>query len=138
MSKLFKTLLVWLCILSLPFQGVAAGMRLSCGPAHHQMMVAANQPLAHQDHVVHKHHDEHEHHAVHQDESPGEHPAQGHQGADKCSACASCCTGLGFAMSFPQWPVALHAHAPMVATFKPLLPSFLPEGLERPPRSVLG
>lgn len=131
MSKLFKTLLVWLCILSFPVQGMAAVMRLSCGPAHHQAMVVADQQMAHEDHA------EHEHHAAHQDEGADQHATQSHQGADKCSACASCCPGLGFVMNFPQWPVAPQAHAPMVATFKPLLPSFLPEGLERPPRSVL-
>lgn len=127
MVKLFKTLLVWLCILSLPVQGMAAVMRLSCGLAHHHQA----KVMAEQDHAAHEHH-------AHADGlGHADHHQQQGQGADKCSACASCCTGLGFVATFPHWPVALQAHAPWEATFKSLLPSFLSEGLERPPRSVL-
>jgi hypothetical protein len=130
MLSFFKTLLVWLCILSLPVQGLAAVTRLSCGPAHHQALVPASQA-----------HEAHEHLAGHHmdgmDHDHGMHQAQ-HQGADKkCSVCASCCAGLGLVASFPQWPVALQASPALVATFKSLLPSFLPEGLERPPRSAI-
>jgi hypothetical protein len=130
MRRFFKTLLLWLCILSLPVQGMAAVTRLSCAPAHHQaVQVWAADHAGHDHHASHGDAMAHDHH---QQDQQGQ-----QQGADKCSVCASCCTGLGFVATFPQWPVAPPAHAPWVATFKPLLPSFLPEGLERPPRSDL-
>ena len=77
----------------------------------------------------------HEHHAMHEGV---DHPASHHpQSADKCSVCASCCAGLGMAATVPQWLLPSQEHAALVATFKLLLPSFLPEGLERPPRPFL-
>lgn len=122
MTKLLKILLVWLCVLSLPVQGMAAVTRLSCGTAHH--------------HPVNAEHHMHEHHAQHA--GSGDHAAPHHQpSADKCSVCASCCSGLGMVATFIPWLVPCHEHAVLVATFKPLLPSFLPDGLERPPRLIL-
>lgn len=137
MSKFLKTFLLWLCILSLPVQGMAAVTRLACGALHlDPMVVVAGEA----EQVVHE-----EHHAGHHADDMGEQaspchePAQSaaHHGADKCSACAWCCTGLGMLAAVPEWPVMAHAPAVWVATFKPLLPSFLSDGLERPPRSNL-
>ncbi len=124
MIKLLKILLVWLCVLSLPVQGMAAVTQLSCGAAHHHP-VSAEQ-------AVHEHDASGDHGA-----QANQHPQQHQPSADKCSVCASCCTGLGMVATLPQWQSPGQAHAALVATFKSLLPSFLPEGLERPPRPSL-
>ena len=39
--------------------------------------------------------------------------------------------------TFAQWLAPSHEHEVLVATFRPLLPSFMPDGLERPPRLIL-
>lgn len=121
MTKLLKILLVWLCVLSLPVQGMAAVTLQSCGTAHHQ--------------PVNEEHAAHEHDGMH---DVSEHGVAHHQqGVDKCSVCASCCTGLGMLATLVPWLVPSQRHPALVATLKSLLPSFLPEGLERPPRSFL-
>ncbi|MES2091770.1 MAG: hypothetical protein V4532_17600 [Pseudomonadota bacterium] len=147
MSKLLKTLLVWLCVLSLPIQGVAAATMLSCGSGHrHELMsqVLSEAPVdVGHHHNVDEDHVMHEHLAAQGDATDGDHhhdagqPGSHHHGADKCSACASCCTGVGMVATFPQWRVPVQEHASLMATFTSLLPSFLPEGLERPPRLSL-
>ncbi|HEX7688072.1 MAG TPA: hypothetical protein VF453_10210 [Burkholderiaceae bacterium] len=59
-----------------------------------------------------------------------------HAGVDKCNLCASCCSATPMLMTFSPTVAAL---GDQVATF-PLLqasaPTFLSEGLERPPRSI--
>lgn len=122
MSKLIRILIVWLCTLSLPFQGVAAAAMASCGPVHqhqypHEMAVSHGHVGAHADH-----------------DHSGMHPA--HQvKADKCSACSSCCAGVAMVAPALRWQAP--AQEPVVPVVLPSLlqPSFHPDGLDRPPRS---
>jgi hypothetical protein len=117
MVVMFKTLLIWLCMLSLPIQGMAAVTMASCKAVHHQQS---------------KH--QHEHHAM------GEHHAGGdphHSVADKCSACASCCIGTAMVTPVLHWQGTMVEPSPLVAAVKVLRPSFHPDGFERPPRSLI-
>lgn len=121
MTKLLKILLVWLCVLSLPVQGMAAVTKLACGSSHHHLVKATHAGHgAGADHAK-------EHAKAHASASA----------ADKCSVCASCCTGLGLLPTVGQWPLVSQQHAALIAIPQLPLPSFVPDGLERPPRPTL-
>jgi hypothetical protein len=81
MNFVFRTTLIWLLALAIPFQGAMAAAMRCCGPQHHQSQEAGERPLgtgygpngASHDHGAHDGHSEHAHdhhaashsHAVH-------------------------------------------------------------------------
>ena len=91
---------MWLLLLALPLQGIAAATMLHCGPGHHGMQ-AADAPMAHHDSAEDSdhHHGEagHVEAAMHAGNG-GDHAPSAADIAKlskfKCSACASCCLGL--------------------------------------------
>jgi hypothetical protein len=54
-----------------------------------------------------------------------------------CSSCASCCVGAVALSSIPVLVPAYDGSTFVIATPAPLLASFVPAGLERPPKSFL-
>jgi hypothetical protein len=127
MIRFLKTLLLCLLLAALSFQGVAIAAQTSCGLAeHHALQRTATH--AHQ----HENADKAGLHA-------GHHPDQDQGAKHKhsgCASCASCCAGatappLAFTPA-PAQRVALPA-VPAPSVFAA---SFLPAGLERPPKRV--
>ena len=145
---------MWLLALAVPVQGFAAASMLRCGPGHHDTVSGHSHADADHDHDGHPHDDamgavpdeaQDEAHA-HADDIGGDvvssdQDAAPAHGLDKaktgsCSACASCCTAtalLSKALTFEA--------SPAPESFQPLAPrsvaTFLTEGPERPPRSIL-
>lgn len=143
MSKLIRTLLVWLLVLALPAQGAMAATKVLCGPGHGHHAAASAAPA-----------DAHAHHAH------GEPAAQAMPDAavdpvdaalsagsaglsgqadtqqHKCSACASCCSAsalLGSALGVPMWQPAPAVFIAVV----PRVEAIAADGPDRPPRHIL-
>jgi hypothetical protein len=89
---LLKSLIVWLLLLAVPFQGFAAATMLSCAPVH------AMQAAGHAQHDQHAMHDQHAQHAQH-DQHANDAKAQADHAGGKCDACAACCIGAAIAPS---------------------------------------
>lgn len=140
---------MWLVALAVPVQGYAAVTMLGCGPGHHDTAgtqspvaianddEAASPPQLHESHAEvagERHHDdsaEPEHaHALKAHGTPGK------AGKGSCTPCASCCV----VAALPATALVFQAIA-LLDFFVPLAPrgiaSFLTEGPERPPRSIL-
>lgn len=144
MNRVLKTFLLWLLIAALPIQGMAAVVKASCGPQHHDMSSSmSTNGIAHlHDDGVLAHHESHDANAAIPDPHPDleVHVAEtssdtGHTyKTSYCSACAACCVGA----AAPPTRVSL---APVLSTVEvavnpPVLSytGFIPAGLERPPR----
>lgn len=139
MGLLIRTLLIWLLLLAVPAQGVAAATMAFCGPNHHgggaaaQMNVAA--PGGHAHHGVDDAAD-HLHPAAQADENPSASAASGKvvdATKHKCSVCASCCS-VGAILSSV---LAVPAPAATPTVFSAVVPSvgtFAADGPDRPPR----
>lgn len=150
--RVFKTFMLWLLIAALPIQGLAAVVKVSCGPKHHHDSAVAVSESGHH-HVntsfesasdLHRHMHSHAH--VHEALMSGalmSDLSDGSASGDKqipksstCSACATCCFGgvappssASSASAFDTFqPVAIPAAHPFTG--------FFPAGLERPPRHL--
>jgi hypothetical protein len=147
MKSRMRALLLWVMVLALPAQALAASLMLFCGPSHQRMVpgFAAGHPASM---TVH----------VHEHELAAPAPAHGARvpdaaaaavggaaGADgfgaaplgdlSCSACAACCTVLAPPADFalPAAPEPGHAFVPVAGA---AVPSHHPDRLDRPPRAV--
>jgi len=133
-KNLVRSLLVWLMLLALPFQGIASAAMLSC--AHGTMQAAAPaMPAMQHDAVAAEGH-------CHSDETQAataapHHDPDTHDHDGRCSACADCCVGALLApapalLATPPDTPALthHAAAGHLAAVDLALP-------ERPPRFPL-
>ena len=149
MRSVWRSVFIWLLVLAMPVQGVAALGMQHCAPTHERLVSLAASVQAPHTHanmsapmsahldapaealpaaanaapVLATAHAEHAEHAV---------PA-----VDvKCSACAACCPALGLPAVAPELPDM--PGAPGLAQLRlPLVPSFVPGGLDRPPRNFL-
>ena len=140
MQKLTRLFLMWLLVLALPVQGVAAASMLHCGPARGNSPGAVAQGQGH-DHARHAHAG----HAA--DEALQAQPADHAAAVDDdllvhdasqvgCSACASCCS----ATAIPAAPLVLAPSDPVHTVNRAIafdVVAFLTGGPERPPRSSL-
>jgi hypothetical protein len=129
-NTLLRSLIVWLLMLALPWQGAAAAAMAACGPA----------PAQHQQHRPHDgarppcHESAMAAHTAH---SVDKQEKQAHAGAAKCAHCAACSIG---AAALPASLPPLVVHAPPAAA-PPAADSRLPSvhlaQPERPPRPRL-
>lgn len=142
MRSMWRVLLTWLLVLAMPVQGSAAVGMQHCGPTHERMhpgVMAVSAP--------HGHGQERHNVAVATDAAPAaadtaamgelDHAAASASSVSTedatCSACAACCLALGLPAAGPL--LAAVAAGPSLAQLpRPVLPSFVPGGLERPPR----
>ena len=144
MRSIWHLLLVWLTVLAMPIQGIAAGGMLHCASeaaqthAHvHQQDPADEQAKAHADDVVST-----SVQAPSVDGVVGEadgapmHEAEASTTGHTCSACAACCPGAALPVSMIRWPAPDVSFAPMFAPVESSA-SFIASGLERPPRHPL-
>jgi hypothetical protein len=101
---LVKSLIVWLMLVAIPFQGFASASMLLCAPIQ-----APTVEMAAADH---------DHHAMmmeHASAAPADgHDAANHHDGGKCNTCASCCFGATMA---PGGLPRLPAEAPQLAAF---------------------
>jgi hypothetical protein len=128
MRRVVKIMLMWLLVLALPVQGLAAQRMLFCTPAQHAVV----QVQAEHDHTAHMHAE----HGQADATADAATTAQADASHGKCSACASCCAALGIVA------------APLVFDLSPPSPDYsasvfaghsgyTPSRLDRPPRSPL-
>ena len=137
MKHVVRSLLVWLILLALPFQGIASAAMLSCA---HGMMQAAAPVAAAMPAMQHgaSAADGHCHSEADQTASAASHhDGEAHDHDGRCSACADCCIGalLAPAPALPATPpdapaIAHQAAAGRLAAVDLALP-------ERPPRFAL-
>ena len=145
MNRRFQSVLVWLVLLALPLQGLAAATMINCGPNHHRMLAASVAASTEsRDHAMRGHHphetgaagDQHAN-AIGDDE----HGASSVHHLDKlmkfkCSACAACC--MGAALPTAALVIASFPPAMTTAVFVPAAHvDFVSDGLDRPPRLLL-
>jgi hypothetical protein len=134
-NTLLRTLTLWLVLLAVPFQGVAAAAMLGCATGH----MPPAPPVAIPADAGQAHHGMPggEHHATPAADTGAGHHAMQHHGTAKCGACSACSIGAAIA---PAPVLALPVHAPprLAAFFSnSLLPSVDLALPERPPRFVL-
>jgi hypothetical protein len=145
MSLLIRTLLIWLLVLAVPAQGAAAATMAFCGPNHHGDGTPTH---SHQGLPAEHSHDgggaqsAHEHITAPADggvsatASPAA-PAQAvHADRQKCSACASCCSGSAILSTVLAVPAPVLAPTVFTAVV-PSVDAFAADGPDRPPRLVL-
>ena len=144
MPALVRSLLIWLMVLAMPIQGLAASVMQHCapvGPAGHSVATAARAMDGH-DHIHAPEVLAHDR-AQATDESEGltadgvnVAPGKATAGAGKCSACAACCPAVGMppgVSPIPTLPAETQAlQLPFIE-----VDSFVPGGLDRPPRTLL-
>lgn len=145
MQRVRRVVLVWVMVFAMPLQGFAATVMLFCGPSHARMLQALtidapDQAAAHGAHAAQA-----AGHAVAQADASADCPHAAAaatadpsppQGQVTCSACAACCA----AFALPARPLmpepASPAPLPPLALVEPVA-SHQPDGLDRPPRTVL-
>lgn len=152
---LLRSLVVWLMLLAMPFQGYASATMLSCAPSAHDaamtmpaamagvhdhaaMMAALDQtmhePITHDhaahDPVLHDHvlHD----HVMHDHAGDG----AGHHDHGKCGNCAACCAGAVLASTaIIALPPELGGVSGPLSYYTDFLPAVDLAHPERPPQS---
>jgi Flp pilus assembly protein TadB len=152
MRSLLRSWLVWLMVLALPLQGLAGTALQHCATAPRQVAHDLVSQAMHSEHLQMQeqpHQHQHQHaaagpghdHGPAADRSSAAHAdlASAHAagGNHHCSACAACCSVMGM----PTWATPLAA--PTIVLTAAALPrvvvdSFVPAGLDRPPRHHLG
>jgi hypothetical protein len=143
MRSSLRSLLIWLMAVALPIQAVAAAGMQHCGAAHRLMQVgsAAAVVLDVHDHVheavPHQHGDAGLDVEMSAGDSSDEGPNSTALGDDHtCSACANCCSAAALPASGVRLPApSIAAQAAAMATTDLL--SFMPGGIDRPPRTSL-
>ena len=159
MRRAVRAFFVWVMVVAMPLQGMAASAMGSCGPSHARIMqgLMAGAPLAASLEAAEAGHGTFaSDHGAHQHATPahpvGDEPCAGthtgsraaadglsgqvlHHGDFSCSACAACCPALALPASLvlpePSGPEPLVQVAPI----EPVA-SHQPDGPERPPRTI--
>jgi hypothetical protein len=146
MRSWIRPALMWLLVVVVPVQGLAAGMMVSCGP-NHARMAQMSDHLQHEVAEGKAHH--HETSSAPADvgsvqpshESLSDLPVGSESPLDKvakfkCSACAACCTATAIPTSVYTFD-ACASTSLQASVSMSLAPVFLTEGPERPPRLLL-
>ena len=142
MNTVFRSFLVWLLLLALPFQGVASARMLPCAPTPAVQAAPAPMGMAGHDHaaMLRAAASADIHCAGAATAQPGDchdgHDSQDGAGHGGKGSCASCCVGaamapalsLRLALARPDF-IAIPFRAGHVPTVDPVLP-------ERPPRTI--
>jgi hypothetical protein len=145
MDLLIRTLLIWLLVLAIPAQGVAAATMAFCGPTHHGGVTAAKGDLAATAGHVHGGLEgkvAHEHpsagtDAPSADELEASTTAKiGSADQHKCNVCGACCS-TGALMSSVPTLLAADAASTVFSTVVATVDPFAADGPDRPPRSLL-
>jgi hypothetical protein len=122
-KTLLKSLIVWLMLLAIPFQGFASATMLVCAP-----MDSAPQRATVASAVA----GQHQHHAAHADKAAAHHHAGG-----KCNSCATCCFGAIMAPSSASRVPAEVQHFAFISIEIDQIASVDLAHPERPPQTSL-
>lgn len=117
-----RALFIWLVVLALPLQGLAAVTMVLCtgGASHHAAAAApADAPSASAGHD----HSQHDHSSA--DAKPLNH---------KCGICAACCHSIALSSSPPAVSAQPLPAADLLEPFV-VIHAVSPQALERPPRA---
>ncbi len=154
MQRVFRAFLVWVMVIAMPVQAMAAPAMLFCGASHERMAQALvpDAPASAPGHagdsghaMAAMGHGDHGHAGsgapVASEPAPG---ADGdgtgslvpHHGKFSCSACAACCIALALPSSF-ELPQAVRCAQALRSSPVAPVASHQPDGLDRPPRAVL-
>jgi hypothetical protein len=154
MNRVVRAFLVWVMVIAMPVQGMAASAMLFCGPSHERMMQglvlnASASASGHAGDATHEtaamDHGDHGHagsgapvdsEATVAADGDGMGSLSPHHGKFSCSACAACCIALALPASFELPEAVRAAHAMRSSPMAPVA-SHQPDGLDRPPRAVL-
>jgi len=137
-NTLLRSLIVWLVLLAVPFQGFASAAMSGCASGHAApASPPAPAPASHHAHAMTQAASGHDHAAMMQaSDARADADAAHHGGAHKCSACSACSIGAAMA---PGAAPALAVHAapalsiPFADGHMPSVDLALPE---RPPRPL--
>lgn len=142
MNIALRALVVWLMLLTVPFQGFASASMLLCAPLAGDTAPAAQARQGGHDHAAmlaaahgaqQEHDGQHDGHASH---DAGLAIDDGADGGDHCGATGACCVGA-LAPDFPD-ALPVQAVASQAIPFHAGAPSAVDlAGLERPPRVTL-
>jgi hypothetical protein len=162
MHRAIRALFVWVMVIAMPLQGMAATGMWFCGPGHERMMHGwvdgtvddsrdgapgsatrqadrATHDAAGIDHHAHPHDPSG---ALAASDLSSEVDADvvgsplSQTGPSTCSACAACCAAMGLPARF-ELPVGVGAAHPTLAPLVTPVESQEPDGLDRPPRPAL-
>ena len=133
MKSLFRSLLVWLMLLTLPFQGIASAAMLTCAHGPMQQATVAMTAPAPDAASVEGHCHEPAIDAGNQHASPHDQ----HDSDGRCSACADCCIGAALAPAPALIAAPSSAPAVLVALVARHLAKVDLALPERPPRFPL-
>jgi hypothetical protein len=136
MKAVFRSLLLWLMLLAIPFQGVASASMLLCGPAtaaapsqapsgppamaaghDHAAMLAAAAQASH-------------------DGGQDERGMHDSHGPSKCGSTGACCVGAALAPALPVLPQLPAASSQFISFHSGRLPAVDLALPERPPRAA--
>lgn len=140
MNRFLKTLLLWLLLAALPFQGIAAAMQTACGPMEENGSAGRTMP------VQFHHHDGETVDMAHADVADSDTVMKSPSSSDKssdtqhthstCSVCASCCVGAVAPPSTLNLTPTYSDSLPVAIHPTPLVTGIVPGGLERPPKRI--
>jgi hypothetical protein len=135
MQRVFRAFLIWFVAFAIPLQGYAAAAMISCGPMHATTASAsAEDPSQHAGHSGDARHG-----AIDAAAEPHGDADVDHGKAVKigCAACAACCTASFAPSAVVPFTGVIHSHAVEIPFFGRSGDGFVPDGLERPPRTSL-
>lgn len=140
MNRFLKTLLLWLVLLALPFQGIAAAMQSVCTPSAGKGSAGVPVSLEvrhHDGHAMNMAHADagHQHASVKVSNASGKSNDSKHAHA-ACSLCAHCCAGAYALLSKPDPEPGCRNCLPVTTATLPWLAGVVPSGLERPPKRM--
>lgn len=130
---MLKRLIIWIMLIAFPLQNYAAAAMMHCAPMHEAMAAQ-----------VQHHHEAmkdmgmsngHEHHHSAADMADGGHNDTHSAGANKCSACSTCCMSVMAATFPPLAKASLLGAAVLIPHPVLALPSITLDGPQRPPRT---
>lgn len=142
MDLLIRTLLIWLLVLAIPAQGVAAATMAFCGPKHHGGVagVAADQAATNghlhgglEATVAHEHPNADANAPVVDEPGVSAQAKVGSANQHNCNVCGACCSAGALMSAVPTMPAAdaaSTAFSSLVATVDALAA----DGPDRPPR----
>jgi hypothetical protein len=132
MSRVFKTVMLWLLLAALPLQGFAAAVQTSCSPmTHHDSSEMVMQAHSHGHEA-----DDAESSTTFVSAKPSGGSVDAKHKSSFCSACATCCIGAVAPPSVSVMTPVYRSSLPVVSSPPALVAGFIPAGLERPPKRI--
>lgn len=129
MKKLAPLFLLWLLMLAIPVQGIAAATMLFCGAEHHHTGPAEQGGAE-----LRQQHQHHHDASAKADAASDHHASYAKTAKDKCSSCAACCVGAVLVTAFADPAISSPSSEKIDLVFSSHL-AHIGDGLERPPRA---